>query len=171
MPKRSLFDLIEKSNELQENSFAVVIGQLAKVISTQVEGGMPAFQQRVIAIVTGQIPREEVVNPPKGGDSDKSKKRFKGHIEGVEVVWANQSLIFESVDQVSANSDYMTDKQLTQIARLYLDLSDYMNAVSSNINILIQVRASDILLSRAISDFDQAKSPLERLLHMVDSFQ
>lgn len=174
MPDAELFMLIELNKAMQQGGMQAVINPLAQIVQTRVTGGVPAFQKRVQEIMEGKIPRKEtpateepVKEEPKA--AEKPELPVEGFVT-VDTITQLQALGVQVQDAdgpAQAAVNPISDDQLTQLARFYLDLMDYMGVISGLANELVQVKASDVFLDRATSAFDREKAPLEELIKMV----
>jgi hypothetical protein len=165
MPQIPLFNLLKLNTQFQQATFGQVIGALAQFVDQNVEGGIPAFLERVKELQEGKSKAK--VSPIQ------KPVAKKGKIEGESLMFVNASLILSGElnkseeEKEPTSSDKISDEELTRIAQFYIDLSDYMSEVGKVINQIVEVRASDILLDRAISSLDSKKAPLEELIKIV----
>lgn len=181
MPDSSLFAVIDMNKEIQQVKMQKVIAPLAMIVNTRVPGGVPAFQERVNDLVSGKIPRNQ--NPDVEEPVKKAKASASTKTPGISLPKVDSKVILEAMGFAEVNTKMMqvmkekgpaqavqnpiTDDQLTQIARFYLDLMDFMSVISGYTNEVVQVKASDIFLDRATSSLDSQKAPVEELIKMV----
>ena len=171
-----LFNLLKKNEQIQMDSFQVVVNQLAKIIVAKVDGGVPSFQKRVNELLESQEAKKVSIkfvsdNKIQGASAEESQYiRFPEGVQAAYIKTDLQALILSAKAEEEPAPNYISDAQLTQLAQFYIDLLLFKAEVDAAVELLVQANGADILLSRAVSSLDSAKAPVDEFKRIVDFY-